>query len=98
MRSGMEESRTAASAVASIGDRMARNIVLCFDGTNNRFGTENTNVVRLVQMLQQDPTQQRIYYDPGVGTLPEPGALTAVMKTATRVVALAFGAGLMRNV
>jgi hypothetical protein len=30
---------------------MARNIVICCDGTDNEFGYENTNVVRLIQSL-----------------------------------------------
>jgi uncharacterized protein (DUF2235 family) len=45
---------------------MPKNIVICFDGTNNQFGPENTNVVRLIQVLDRDPTRQRLYYDPGV--------------------------------
>ena len=51
-------------------------LVLCFDGTNYEFGREPTNVVRLIQVLDRDRSKrQRLYYDPGVGTLPEPGAL-----------------------
>lgn len=49
---------------------MARNLVIACDGTNNQFGTENTNVVRLVQCLDRAVDRQLIYYDPGVGTLP----------------------------
>ena len=55
------------------GPVMSRNSVICFDGTNNKFGPQNTNVVRLVQSLLRDPSRQGLYYDPGVGTLPEPG-------------------------
>src|SRR4051794_17529517 len=73
---------------------MPRNLVVCFDGTNNQFGPENTNVVRLVQALDRDPARQRLYYDPGVGTLPEPGAFTRVQKWLSKVYGLAFGGGL----
>lgn len=48
---------------------MPRNLVVCFDGTNNQFGPGNTNVVRLVQALDRDPARQRLYYDPGVLSL-----------------------------
>lgn len=75
-----------------------RNIVICCDGTSNEFGKENTNVVRLIQSLQRDADRQRIYYDPGVGTLPEPGLITRWGKWVSKTWGLAFGAGLLRNV
>ena len=73
---------------------MPRNIVICCDGTNNEFGPENTNVVRLVQVLDRDPAKQHLYYDPGVGTLPEPGAWMRYQKKLSEWCGLAFGAGL----
>jgi len=76
-----------------------RNLVLCFDGTNYEFGREPTNVVRLIQVLDRDRLKgQRLYYDPGVGTLPEPGALLPVLKTLTQWFGLAFGLGLSRKI
>jgi uncharacterized protein (DUF2235 family) len=71
-----------------------RNFVICCDGTNNQFGTENTNVVRLIQSLERNPVKQRLYYDPGVGTLPEPGTWTWLGKKISDVAGLAFGGGL----
>lgn len=73
---------------------MPRNLVVCCDGTDNQFGLENTNVVRLVQMLDREPTRQRVYYDPGVGTLPEPNAFTWLSKKLNELFGLMFGAGL----
>jgi uncharacterized protein (DUF2235 family) len=73
---------------------MPRNLVLCFDGTNSEFGGNNTNIVRLVQVLDRNPEAQRLYYDPGVGTLPEPGAWGALNKWLSKIAGLAFGAGL----
>lgn len=73
---------------------MPRNLIICCDGTNNKFGPENTNVVRLVQSLERDPEKQHIYYDPGVGTLPEPGAWTWLQKKISKWYGLAIGAGL----
>ena len=73
---------------------MSKNLVVCCDGTNNQFGSCNTNVVRLVQVLDRDPARQLIYYDPGVGTMPEPGFWSPVGKWFSKVFGLAFGAGL----
>src|SRR5262249_11558385 len=75
-----------------------RNLILCFDGTNNQFGTENTSIVRLIQVLDRDPERQLVFYDPGVGTLPEPGYVSALGKWLSKVVGLAFGAGLFDKV
>lgn len=77
---------------------MSRNLVICCDGTNNELGTHNTNVVRLIQSLERDPERQLIYYDPGVGTLPEPGFASALGKRWSEIVGLAFGTGLVRKV
>jgi uncharacterized protein (DUF2235 family) len=74
-----------------------RNLVVCFDGTNYEFDREPTNIVRLIQVLDRDHwNRQRLYYDPGVGTLPELGI--PVLKTLTRWFGLAFGLGLSRKV
>jgi uncharacterized protein (DUF2235 family) len=73
---------------------MPRNLVICCDGTNNQFGSNNTNVVRLVQAIRRDPAIQRVYYDPGVGTFPEPGWVTRAGKFISDLGGLAFGAGL----
>lgn len=77
---------------------MSRNLVVCCDGTNNEFGPENTNVMRLVEVLVQDPDRQLVFYDPGVGTMPEPGLFTKIGKTISMWAGLAFGVGLMQNV
>lgn len=52
---------------------MARNLVLCLDGTNNQFSTTNTNVVKLYTMLDRTRADQLSYYQPGIGTLTPPG-------------------------
>jgi uncharacterized protein (DUF2235 family) len=49
---------------------MSRNIVLCFDGTNDKYAAHgDTNVVKLYQMLDRDETRQLLYYQPGIGTM-----------------------------
>lgn len=50
-----------------------RNIVLCFDGTNNRFDATNTNVVKMYSMVDRTHPDQLAYYQPGIGTMPPPG-------------------------
>jgi uncharacterized protein (DUF2235 family) len=76
---------------------MTRNLVICCDGTSNRFGERNTNVVRVVQCLARSESQLA-YYDPGVGTIPAAGALTWLQHRLSTLAGLAFGAGLERNV
>src|SRR6185369_3490627 len=73
---------------------MPRNLVVCCDGTGNQFDSVNTSVVRIVQAMDRDPDLQRLYYDPGVGTLPEPGMWGAVHRKASQVLGLAIGAGM----
>ncbi|KAF8595477.1 hypothetical protein BDV93DRAFT_528641 [Ceratobasidium sp. AG-I] len=51
-----------------------RSLVLCFDGTSNHFSHQNTNVVKLVELLKEDdPERQMVYYQTGVGTYTSPG-------------------------
>src|SRR5438105_427818 len=77
---------------------MSRNLILCFDGTNNQFGPEDTNVVRLARVLERDSKIQKFYYDPGVGTLPEPGLFFWLGKKFSTWFGLAFGLGLSRKI
>ncbi|KAH9485777.1 hypothetical protein JR316_0002692 [Psilocybe cubensis] len=44
-----------------------RNLVVCVDGTANKFGMQNTNVVELYSRLVKDDTQLT-YYNSGIGT------------------------------
>jgi uncharacterized protein (DUF2235 family) len=78
---------------------MAKNIVLCLDGTANQLKAKgNTNVVRLYELLDHDdPERQVAFYDPGVGTFGSQGAVTPVARWFTRVLGLAVGYGLRTN-
>ncbi len=78
--------------------RMSRNIVICLDGTGNQFNEHNTNVVKLFRVLVRDTKRQVAFYDPGVGTLGDPVYKTPVAKKIDRVLGLAFGRGLTKNV
>ncbi|KAL2818770.1 hypothetical protein BDW59DRAFT_165309 [Aspergillus cavernicola] len=48
-----------------------RRLVLCFDGTGNHYqGTEeDTNIVKIYEMLERHIPGQYAYYQPGIGTL-----------------------------
>ncbi len=76
---------------------MAKNIVLCCDGTGNEFGESNSNVVKLYKMLVHDDSQIA-YYHPGVGTMGARTALTALSRWWTKVIGLAFGYGISDNI
>jgi type VI secretion system (T6SS) phospholipase Tle1-like effector len=77
---------------------MAKNIVICCDGTGNEFGDNNSNVVKLYSTLIIDGTQQVGYYHPGVGTMGSPTATNKLSKAWSVLKGLAFGAGLLDNV
>ena len=47
---------------------MAKNVVVCCDGTGNEFGVRNTNVAPLFQIIEKNTDAQVAYYDPGGGT------------------------------
>ena len=76
---------------------MAKNIVICCDGTGNQFGKQNSNVVKLYKALIQNTTQIAFYH-PGVGTMGARNALSGIGKWWTRVIGLAFGYGISDNV
>ncbi|KAL2266769.1 hypothetical protein VTJ83DRAFT_6121 [Remersonia thermophila] len=47
-----------------------RNMVLCFDGTGNKFhGTESdSNILKIFRLLDRTASDQYHYYQPGIGT------------------------------
>src|SRR5262245_56363953 len=47
---------------------MARQLVVCLDGTGNRFSHRPTNILRLLRSLSAHPDEVLAYYDQGVGT------------------------------
>ena len=77
---------------------MSRNIVICCDGTNNQYKHgENTNVYRLYSSLVRDENQI-IFYDPGIGAVGAYNAMTSCLSWLQRIMGLAFGYGLRKNV
>ena len=77
---------------------MAKNIVLCCDGTANEFAQDRTNVVKLFFTLVHEPAVQVAYYHPGLGTMEPPGALGPIARRATKLLGQAMGYGLEADV
>jgi uncharacterized protein (DUF2235 family) len=77
---------------------MARNIVICCDGTANEFAIDRTNVIKLYSVLVQDPAVQLTYYHPGIGTMEPAGALTPLARRVTKLLGKAVGYGLLTDV
>lgn len=77
---------------------MPKNIVVFCDGTGNQYGDRNSNVVKLYSLLVEDPQRQILFYDPGVGTISSHRALAFVRKWTARIIGLAFGVGLTKNI
>ena len=67
------------SEEAAKGRHALKNIVICSDGTRAEYGRpeENSNVVRLFQLLQADGDRQVSFYDPGIGTYSKLQSATA---------------------
>src|SRR5579859_7083809 len=77
---------------------MARNVVLCCDGTSNQFSRDRTNVIKLFHALEKDPARQGVYYHPGLGTRAPTGTGTKVGTWIEKTAGLAFGSGLKSDV
>lgn len=81
-----------------------RQLILLCDGTNNNLtgGEDDTNLVKLAELLARSPDAQRVlFYDPGVGNPGElPGATLSdqVARVWSRVTGLAFGRGVFENI
>ena len=78
---------------------MAKSIVICYDGTNNEFGMNNTNVVKLFRRVLGADHNQVAFYDPGVGTFNpfKPNAFLRPVKVVGNMMGNAFGWGLKAN-
>jgi uncharacterized protein (DUF2235 family) len=72
---------------------MAKNIVVCCDGTGNQIDRNLSNVLKLFRILQKDQTQ-RVYYNPGIGTIGTNDPWARLIQNAKGVFELATGYGL----
>ncbi|MDW7692049.1 DUF2235 domain-containing protein [Flammeovirgaceae bacterium SG7u.111] len=74
---------------------MGKNIVVCYDGTGNEYGKNNTNVVKTFESIIRDK-EQIGFYDPGVGTFSVLGRNLG--KKVGIILGQAFGSGLQQNI
>ena len=77
---------------------MPRQLVVCLDGTNNRFDHRPTNILHILRSLTPDLDQVLSYYDQGVGTFGLKETLFEWQKIPSRVLGLAFGWGIDRTI
>src|SRR6266404_4157665 len=77
---------------------MSKNLVLCCDGTNNQFAGDHTNVIRTYKVARRNQGEQLTYYDPGVGTMPEPWWNTWLDKHEAMLRGLIYGDGFLDNI
>ncbi|HEX9931637.1 MAG TPA: DUF2235 domain-containing protein [Allosphingosinicella sp.] len=77
--------------------REPKNIVVLCDGTGNEVLGDLSNVLKLFRIVRKD-ARQRVYYDPGVGTVGEDDEWRRRMQKLKGVFGLATGAGLDDNV
>lgn len=74
-----------------------RNLIVCCDGTSNEIGANLTNVLKLYRILEKDD-QQRVFYDPGVGTIGQLAMWGRLRQKLSEFLGLATGYGLDDNI
>jgi uncharacterized protein (DUF2235 family) len=77
--------------------REPRNIVICCDGTGNEVTGNLSNVLKLFRILEKDE-RQRVYYDPGVGTVATENSWQRLRARLGAYFGLVTGAGLDDNI
>jgi len=59
-----------------------RTLVICLDGTGDKFDGDNSNVVNFVACLKKDDPTQITYYQSGIGTYTGHGKLSKGFSSA----------------
>src|SRR5215470_8543936 len=72
---------------------MAKNIVICCDGAGNQVESNQSNVLKLFRILHKNDGQ-RVYYNPGMGTIDTNDPWTRLTQNTKGVFELATGYGL----
>ena len=67
-----------------------RTIIVCLDGTGDKFDNDNSNIVHLISALKKDDPRQVSYYQAGIGTYSS-GGLSSGFEAALD---MAVGSGL----
>ncbi|RKF64665.1 Uncharacterized protein OnM2_017002 [Erysiphe neolycopersici] len=68
----------------------SRTLIVCLDGTGDRFDNDNSNVVNFVACLKKDHPRQITYYQSGIGTYDKNGLSSGI----AAVVDMSIGSGL----
>lgn len=76
---------------------MARNLIICCDGTGNEIKENQSNVLKFYRLIKKNSAQLG-FYDPGVGTISDTNAWARFKNKAKGVFGLATGYGLDKNV
>jgi uncharacterized protein (DUF2235 family) len=76
---------------------LARNLVVLLDGTSNEVKDDLTNVVKLYRCAEKT-AEQRVFYQPGIGTVPLVTDWTPAAQGAAAAFGLATGWGLDANI
>jgi len=77
-----------------------KKIILAFDGTGNRFGYTNTNVVKLLQAIDYSSDKDSVmtFYEYGIGTFPYQGFLSNAKSWFSNTYNQAVGKGIRQNI
>jgi uncharacterized protein (DUF2235 family) len=96
------------STAGPTGSAAGRNLVIFSDGTGQDGGLRPeqrmSNVYKLYRACRVspdndiDPTQQVVFYDPGLGTDASATGFTAIRRTISKVLASATGRGITTNI
>jgi uncharacterized protein (DUF2235 family) len=76
---------------------MVKNIVVCCDGTGNQIGRNISNVLKLFRIASKSE-DQRVFYNPGIGTIGNRDPWSRVKQDTKAVFGLATGYGLDRDI
>jgi len=64
-----------------------RTLVVCFDGTGDQFDSDNSNIVEFFGLLKKDdPSQQLVYYQAGIGTYTIPQIATPAFAKMAKLI------------
>jgi uncharacterized protein (DUF2235 family) len=75
---------------------MPKKSVVCCDGTGNEIEGNLSNVLKTYRIITRNEAQ-RVYYDPGIGTLGQMDEWSRLKQDAKAVFGLATGYGLEKN-
>ena len=78
-------------------NNIARNLVVCCDGTSNEVGKQLSNVLKLYRIAEKS-NRQVVFYQPGIGTVSMPDSWGKRRQRAHATFEMVTGKGLDRDV